>query len=216
MLSGADLADLLGVHPSSVTRAVQREGHAGGQPVYEWAVRGPGGRVEGYDVPRDVLADLRENPRAEAEAVQDDDNRSSKTALDAAIGGVEALQDLSGNQIAALAGLGALVLGYLDHRNGATARLKAEGQARSERLRAAGVPDFAQRVDRYASGEGSASVHLHAILDAIFGRPAPEATTQADDAPDLAAPSPAQPPRPQPAPDADGLRFIFNPSDLNQ
>ena len=58
MIAGKDLAPRLGVTPAALSAAVSRGHYCGGHDVGSWAVYSESGRVRGYDVPAEALADL--------------------------------------------------------------------------------------------------------------------------------------------------------------
>lgn len=59
MIKGKELASLLGVSAASVSQAASKGHLCCGYDVGSWAVRSDNGRVRGYNVPPDVLAELR-------------------------------------------------------------------------------------------------------------------------------------------------------------
>ncbi len=59
MVTGKDLATLLGVSPQAVSAATSRDGYCGEYDVADWAVSGPNGFVKGYEVPAHVLSELK-------------------------------------------------------------------------------------------------------------------------------------------------------------
>jgi hypothetical protein len=68
LISGKDLAEILGVSPSTLSEAVKNGYHCGGYPVIEWAEFNQFDRVKGYRVPEFLLKQekpeetMRENP----------------------------------------------------------------------------------------------------------------------------------------------------------
>ena len=59
MVTGKDLATLLGVSPQAVSAATSRDGYCGEYDVAAWAVSGANGSVKGYDAPAHVLSELK-------------------------------------------------------------------------------------------------------------------------------------------------------------
>ena len=65
MVTGKDLATLLGVSPQAVSAATSRDGYCGEYDVADWAVSGPNGFVKGYEVPAHVLSELKAGDQAD-------------------------------------------------------------------------------------------------------------------------------------------------------
>ena len=72
-LSGAELAELLHVTPSALSRAANHEYFCAEEPVFDWAVRSASGRIIGYDVPDIDLEMLFENDLQSGYAVDEPD-----------------------------------------------------------------------------------------------------------------------------------------------
>ncbi len=63
-LKGEDAAALLGVSPSALSRAANAGHYSAGEPVFNWAVRSPSGRITGYDIPDEAARRLFEEASA--------------------------------------------------------------------------------------------------------------------------------------------------------
>lgn len=64
-LNGEDAAELLGVSPSALSRAANAGHYSAGEPVFDWAVRSPSGRITGYDIPEEAARRLFEKASAQ-------------------------------------------------------------------------------------------------------------------------------------------------------
>jgi len=66
-LSTTELAGLLGVHLSQVSKAVHNDWHVHERPIFEWAVWHPAGHVKRYDVPHKVVVEEMPDPEEREE-----------------------------------------------------------------------------------------------------------------------------------------------------
>jgi len=66
-LSSTELAGLLGVHLSQVSKAVHQNWHVHERPIFDWAVWHPAGHVKQYHVPYKVVVEEMPDPEEREE-----------------------------------------------------------------------------------------------------------------------------------------------------